>query len=218
MQHEYLSQQRDAATVFEAGVATRQQRDESIDISDQVKTVVWENPVHHDPRFNPETVALSKEEYAAFERGIREFCEARGAKLVTFAFWRDDQTDDEWQELMLRADIAIECKGLDGRYSDYQLQKPATKLQNYLSLGLPVVCDSLPSYTKLGAPAGVMFANTMEEWFKCLSMLFESRDLRAEMRATALEAVAPISIANVAKFHVESFRQMLTAFEAASRA
>ena len=208
-QRAHLVSRRDPSTVFDVGVAARPQQDVSITIRDRVRTVIWENPPHHDPDFNPVTVALSKEQYAAFEQTIRAFCEQRGASLVTFGFWRDHQTDEDWQDLMLTADIAIECKAFNRAHTGYQRQKPPTKLQNYLALGLPVICDSVPAYLELGQPAGVLFADSMEDWLDHLTLLFESPDRRAEMSAAALKAAAPYSIANVARNHVLGFQQMI---------
>jgi hypothetical protein len=216
-QRDYLNSHRDSSTVFDVGVATRPRQDVCITIRDQVQTVVWENPPHHDPDFNPNTVALSWEQYDAFEKAIRAFCEQRGASLLTFGFWRDHQSDEDWQELMLTADVAIECKAFDRGHTDYQQRKPPTKLQNYLALGLPVICDSVPSYVALGQEAKVLFADNMDDWVSHLTRLFESRDLRAEMSAAARASAAPYSIANVSQNHVASFQKMLANQTSAQR-
>ena len=208
-QYEYLCRHRDHSTVFNSGVATRPLMDAAVTIRDRVQTVVWENPTHHDPNFNPSRVAFSRDEYAAFENTIRDFCEQRGASLLTFGYWRDSQDDEEWQTTLLSADIAIECKALGRRYTNYQLQKPATKLQNYLALGLPVVCDSVPSYVEVGKHGGVLFADSIDEWTDRLGRLFDSRQLRAELSAASRRAVASHSIAAVAADHVACFKKML---------
>jgi hypothetical protein len=214
-QRDYLNSHRDPATVFDVGVATRPLSDVSIPIREAVRTVVWENPPHYDPDFKPDTLALSKDAYAAFESTVRRFCEERGASLLTFGFWFDQQSDRDWQELMLSADIAIECKAFNRAHTEYQLQKPATKLLNYLSLGLPVICDSVPSYVELGKQAKVLFADNLNDWIQHLERLFESPTLRAEMSAAARETAAPYSIASVSRNHVLSFQKMLKARGAA---
>ena len=208
-QYEYLCRHRDPATVFNSGVATRPLMDAAVTTRDRVATVVWENPTHHDPNFNPSRVAFSRDEYAAFEEMIRDFCEQRGASLLTFGYWRDSQDDEEWQATLLSADIAIECKALGRRYTSYQLQKPATKLQNYLALGLPVVCDSVPSYVEVAKDGGVLFADSVEEWKSNLERLFDSPELRAELSEAGRRAVASHSIAAVASDHVNRFKHLL---------
>jgi glycosyltransferase involved in cell wall biosynthesis len=152
---------------------------------------------------------MSKAEYAKFEATIRGFCEERGADLLTFGYWRDNQDDADWQATLLGADIAIECKALGRRYTEYQLQKPATKLQNYLALGLPVVCDSVPSYIEIGEKASVLFADSIEAWQESLSRLFESRELRAKMSASGRKAVESHGIAANSRNHVTCFEEML---------
>ncbi|HWC30105.1 MAG TPA: hypothetical protein VG845_08500, partial [Dehalococcoidia bacterium] len=90
-QYEYLCEHRDSATVFHLGVATRPPRDESLPVRERVRTVVGENPTHYDPNFNATRVGMSKAEYAGFETQIRAFCEERGAELLAFGYWRDNQ-------------------------------------------------------------------------------------------------------------------------------
>ena len=216
-QYEELVACRDPATVFQVASATRPSPLAAIEVRDHVRTVVWENPPHHDPCFDPSRNGMERERYCDFERAIADFCEANGAVLLTLSSWRDDRSDADWERLLLSADIAIECKSLERRYTPYQLNKPAVKLQNYLALGLPTVCDSLPSHVEAGGPAGVLFADTLETWRKNLGRLFESKELRAEMSRRARQSVASLSMEAVSRQYVDCFRQMLAMKDIAVR-
>jgi hypothetical protein len=204
-----LAQRRDPATVFYIPPATRPASGRSLEVREAVKTVVWENPPHHDPNFKPVKNGDSLEDYREFESRITAFCESHGAKLQTFGVWRDNQTDVEWEDLLLSADVAIECKSIGRRHTRYQLGKPATKLQNYMALGLPSVCDSLPAYVEVGGPAGVLFADSFEAWERQLGRLFSSRALRAEISVASKQAVAHLSVTAIAERYAASFAQMV---------
>jgi hypothetical protein len=214
-QFQEITARRDVETVFQVASATRPSPGAAIEARDRVRTVVWENPPHHDPHFEPSRHGIGRDLYQEFERRIAELCASNGATLITLDSWRDDCTDGEWEKLLLSADIAIECKSLEGRYVPYQVTKPPVKLQNYLALGLPTVCDSLPSHLEVGGRAGVLFADTMEEWEQNLGNLFESAELRAEMSHRAREAVADVSVESVCLQYVQCFREMLAMKEQA---
>jgi hypothetical protein len=215
-QYDELVTHRDPATVFHVASATRPSLCAAIEVRDFVRTVVWENPPHHDPYFDPSRHEISRESYREVERTISELCEANGAVLLTVSSWRDDRSDAEWERMLLSADIAIECKSLERQYTPYQLNKPPVKLQNYLALGLPTVCDSLPSHLEVGRPAGVLFADTLDEWKQKLGRLFESKDLREDMSRRARQTVAPLSIESVCRHYVACFRQMQSLKRAAA--
>jgi hypothetical protein len=204
-----MSERRDPSTVFYIPPATRPVTGRSLEIRESVKTVIWENPPHHDPNFKPIRNGDSLADYRAFEARIAAFCRDHGAELRTFGVWRDDQTDEGWEDLLLSADIAIECKSIGRRYTRYQLSKPATKLQNYMALGMPAVCDSLPAYVEVGKPAGVRFADSIEEWEHQLGQLFKSRETRLEMSIAARQAVAPLSVRAIGERYAACFAQML---------
>ncbi len=208
-QKELFADMRDPSTVMYVGEALRP-HDGTVEIRPEVRKVIWENPPHQDPKFVPARVGIPRTEFIEFETAIRKFCEDRGASLVTLGVWRDQQSDAEWQDALLGADIAIECKSLGKRYSPYQLQKPAIKVQNYLSLGLPVVCDSLPAYVELAKETKLLLADSVDEWKRSLTLLFESAELRAEMSAAGRRAASASSIPAVAKLYVSCFEKMLT--------
>jgi len=208
-QYDEIVTHRDASTVFPVASATRPSLGAAIGVRERVRTVVWENPPHHDPNFNPAIHGIDGDTYVTFERKISALCEANGAVLMTLSSWRDDRSDREWEELLLGADIAIECKSLDRCYAPNQLAKPPIKLQNYLALGLPTVCDSLPSHVDTGREAGVLFADTLEQWEQQLLRLFESAVLRSEMSRSARKAVAHLSVESVCRQYLECFNAML---------
>ena len=47
---------------------------------------------------------------------IRDMLKERGAELVLIDAWRETQPYEEWERMMLDADIAIECKALGNEY------------------------------------------------------------------------------------------------------
>jgi hypothetical protein len=209
--HDLIAHRRDPATVFCIPPATRPTSGRSLEVRNEVRTVVWENPPHHDPNFKAVRNGANLEQYQEFEDAIRHFCLDNGVELRTFGVWRDEQRDAEWEDLLLDADIAIECKSIGRRYTQYQLSKPATKIQNYMALGMPVVCDSLPAYQLLGEPAGVLFADSIEEWKEQLGKLFIGRELRLQMSRAALDAVASVSVPAIAREYANCFLQMVNA-------
>ena len=110
---------------------------------------------------------------------------------------------------MLDADIAIECKALGSQYIDYQSQKPAVKVLNYMSLGLPVVCDSLPAYRDLGEEGKeLLFADTLEEWRSQLTRLLDDLDLRVRLGEAARKAAEPYSIDRVCERYMDFFERI----------
>ena len=208
-QRALIAAQRDPNTVLYIPPATRPVSGRTLEVRDRVRTVIWENPPHHDPKFKAVKNGETLENYQAFEAHISELCRVNGADLKTFGVWRDVQDDREWEDTLLAADVAIECKSVGRHYTRYQLGKPATKVQNYMALGMPVICDSLPAYREVGGPAGVLFADSFEEWEQQLGKLFASPELRHEMSMAASRALAPLSVQAIAQRYADCFAQML---------
>jgi glycosyltransferase involved in cell wall biosynthesis len=208
-QRDLIARKRPADTVLFIGHASRLERPSAVEYRSAVRRVVWENPVHHNPRYDPRKAGMPRETYQELEDMLSALLRGRGAELVFIDAWRETQTYDEWERILLDADIAIECKALGGRYADYQSLKPAVKVLNYMALGLPVVCDSLPAYRDLGEDGKeLLFADSLQEWRSQMERLLDDRDLRAALGARARKAAEPFQIDNIARRYVEFFASM----------
>ena len=207
-QREALEKKR-ASGVHLVGHASRLERPARIQHRDRVRKVIWENPVHHNPRYDPRKAGMPRERYQELEDAIQALLARHGAELVFIDAWRETQSYEEWEAMMLDSDIAIECKALGSSYVDYQSQKPAVKVLNYMSLGLPVVCDSLPAYRDLGEEEKeLLFADTQEEWIAKLGRLLDDAGLRARLGEAARRAAEPWSIDNVVGRYMDLFESM----------
>lgn len=210
LQAEAIARRRPGDQVFLVGHASRIETRSSVEYRDTVRQVIWENAIHHNPRYDPRKVGMPRERYQELEDLVRGLATERGAKLVFIEAWRETQTYAEWEAMMLSSDIAIECKALGNSYVDYQSQKPAVKVLNYMSLGLPVVCDTLPAYKELGEHGReLLFANSLEEWKRELTRLFDDVELRRSLGTAARKAAEPLNINNICRRHVELFEQMV---------
>lgn len=194
-----LQQNRVARDVYQLGHASRLEDDiPRRPVRERVENIVWENPVHHNPveAKDPERI----KPYQALEELVRESCDRRGARLTIVNAWHPPQAYNTWLETLRGADVAIECKALNRCHTPSQLQKPAVKVVNYLSLGLPVVCDSLPAYEELGRDGEqLLFANTLEEWGSQLNRLFEERSLRERLSRSGYEVARSFRIENISQ-------------------
>lgn len=210
LQAEAIGKKRPAAEVLLVAHASRLETRCAVTHRDVVRQVIWENAIHHNPRYDARKVGMPREKYVELEELIRGLLRERGAELVFIEAWRETQTYAEWEKMMLASDIAIECKALGHQYVDYQSQKPAVKVLNYLSLGLPVVCDSHPAYRELGENGKqLLFADTLEEWRLQLTRLLDRPTLRLELGEAAKQAAEPFSIDNTARRYVEFFEGMV---------
>ena len=210
LQREAIIEKRPADDVLFVGHASRLETSNRIAPRPAVRKVIWENPVHHNPRFDPRKVGMTREEYQELEDMLKALLGSRGAELVFIDAWRETQTYEEWERMMLDSDIAVECKALGGQYVDYQAQKPAVKVLNYMSLGLPVVCDSLGAYKDLGKDGEeLLFADTLEDWKKQVGRLLDDPQLRLRLGEAGRKAAAPFSIENITKRYVECFETIL---------
>jgi hypothetical protein len=209
LQAEAISATRPAEQVFLAGHASRLETANRLVPRDVVRRLIWENPIHHNPRYDPRKVGMPRERYQELEDLLRSVLVARGAELVFIDAWRETQPYEEWERMMLASDIAVECKAMGASYVDYQAQKPAVKVLNYMSLGLPVVCDSLPAYRELGEDGKeLLFANTLEEWTSQVTRLLDDASLRRTLGEAAHEAARPFGIEAVARRYMDFFERI----------
>lgn len=161
-----------------------------------VRTVLWENPVHYNPGMDD---TYDPGRHRELEALIRAICRARGADLHIAAAWYPPPTDEEWMQMAASADVAVECKALDRSHTPAQLQKPAVKVLNYMAMGLPVICDSLPAYRELDEAGDfLLFADSLEEWRSRLELLFDDPGVRADLGAKARVAARSHTIESVA--------------------
>jgi hypothetical protein len=211
LQHEALAKTRSPESVFFIGHASRIEGSPRVEPRDKVRKVIWENAVHHNPRYDPRKAGMPRAKYQELEDSIRSILAPQGASLVFIDAWRETQSYEDWERMMLDSDIAIECKALGGQYVDYQAQKPAVKVLNYMSVGLPVICDSLPAYRDLGADGKeLLFADTLDAWKAQLSRLLEDRDLRARLGEASRAAAEPYKIENICHRYMEFFERITT--------
>jgi len=210
MQAEAIAAVRPAGEVLFVGHASRLETRNALEYRDVVRRVIWENAIHHNPRYDARKVGMPREKYQELEDMIRGILREHGAELVFIEAWRETQTYAEWEEMMLSSDIAIECKALGSQYVEYQSQKPAVKVLNYMSLGLPVVCDTLPAYRELGENGRhLLFADNLDEWRSQLVRLLEDRTLRRRLGEEAKKAAEPFSIENICRRYAEIFERMV---------
>ncbi|MBI4600428.1 MAG: glycosyltransferase family 1 protein [Planctomycetes bacterium] len=208
-QAEAIARKRPAGEVLLVGHASRLESSNRLVPRDRVRKVVWENAIHRNPRYDARKVGMPRERFQELEDAIRGVLADRGAELVFIDAWRETQSYEEWERTMLDADIAIECKALGGQYVDYQSQKPAVKVLNYMSLGLPVLCDSLPAYRELGEDGKeLLFADTIEDWKRQLTRLLDDCGLRFRLGEAAREAAGPHSIEAVVRRYMDCFERI----------
>ena len=190
--------------------ASRLEKDVRIEVRPTVERVVWENPVHHNPRYDPRKAGGSRESLQALEDMLQETAAAHGVELIFIDAWRQTQSYPEWERILLSADIAVECKALHRAYVHYQMQKPAVKVLNYLSLGLPVICDSVPAYLDLGEDDHEMlFADDLETWKSQFTRLLTEPDLRQRLSDAGWRAAQPFQIGQVCARYLEFFEEVL---------
>lgn len=210
LQKEALAARRPADEVLLVEHASRLETARRVHARPVVRKVIWENPVHHNPRYDARKAGMPREKYQELEDLLQEILRSRGAELLFIDAWRETQTYEEWERMMLEADIGIECKALGSQYVDYQSQKPAVKVLNYMSLGLPVICDSLPAYRDLGeSERDLLFADTLDEWRAQLTRLLDDPQLRARLGESAHRTAARWSIENVSKRYLEFFKAIV---------
>jgi hypothetical protein len=209
LQREAMAKMRAPEEVLLVAHASRLETSARLQPRPTVRKVLWENAIHHNPRYDPRKVGMPQEKYQELEDSIAELLGERGAELLFIDAWRETQTYEEWEQTVLDADIAIECKALGSQYIDYQSQKPAVKVLNYMSLGLPVVCDSLPAYRDLGEEGKeLLFADTLEEWRSQLTRLLDDLDLRVRLGEAARKAAEPYSIDCVCERYMDFFERI----------
>lgn len=209
VQEEMLSKSRQGKGVLYVGHASRAEGTRYLVPRPEVRQVVWENPVHHNPRYDQRKVGMPREKYQELEDMLTELLRSRGASLVFIDAWRETQSYEEWERIMLSSDVAIECKALGRQYIDYQAQKPAVKVLNYMSLGLPVICDSLPAYRDLGQDGKeLLFADSLEEWRAQMTRLLDDYELRVRLGEAARKAAEPYRIENVTRRYIEFFERI----------
>ncbi len=209
VQEQTLSQRRGGRGVLYVGHASRTEGGNYLVPRPVVRQVVWENPVHHNPRYDQRKAGMPRERYQELEDMLAELLRSRGASLVFSDAWRETQSYEDWERILLASDVAIECKALGRRYIDYQAQKPAVKVLNYMSLGLPVICDSLPAYRDLGEDGKeLLFADSLEEWRAQMTRLLDDYELRVRLGEAARKAAEPYRIENVTRRYVEFFEQI----------
>jgi hypothetical protein len=210
MQAEAIARTRPAAEVLLVAHASRLETRNHVTVRPAVRKVIWENAIHRNPRYDPRKVGMPRERYQELEDMIRGILQQHGAELVFIDAWRETQSYEEWERMMLDADIAIECKSLGSEYVDYQSQKPAVKVLNYMSLGLPVLCDSLPAYRELGEhDRELLFADTLEDWRSQLLRLLTDESLRRRLGDAARKAAEPFSIDNITARYMGFFESIL---------
>lgn len=211
LQKEALAATRPEDEVLFVGHASRTETSKCVTPRSEVRQVIWENPIHHNPRYDQRKVGMPRERYQELEDVLSALVSSRGASLVFIDAWRETQSYAEWERMMLESDIAVECKALGSQYVDYQAQKPAVKVLNYMSLGLPVVCDSLPAYRDLGEnEKELLFADTVEEWKAQVARLLDDYDLRARLGEAARKAAETFSIENTCERYVGFFEMMVS--------
>ena len=178
-----------------------------VTMREKVSTVIWENPVHYNPGQVAETLGGDASEFEQLEASIRTLCENNGSQLNTIKAWNPPQKYPAWERAMRDTDIAIECKALNYQHTRYQKQKPAVKVLNYLSLGLPVICDSLPAYRELGDDGEVLlFADSIDEWKEKLTLLIGDYGLRKRLASAGLHTARAYSIENICARYREFFQ------------
>ena len=210
MQAEAISKQRRPDEVLLVAHASRLETQNCVEYRDKVRQVIWENAIHHNPRYVARKVGMPRESYQELEDMLRSLLKPHGAELVFIEAWRETQTYSEWERMMLASDIAIECKALGSQYVDYQSQKPAVKVLNYMSIGLPVVCDTLPAYRELGEDGKqLFFADTLDEWRARITRLLDDKDLRRRIGENAKRAAEPFSIENICLRYADFFEAMI---------
>lgn len=208
LQKEAIAERRKADEVLLVEHASRLETTRRIQYRHPVRKVIWENAIHRNPRYDQRKVGMPRERYQELEDTLQAILRERGAEIVFIDAWRETQTYAEWEAMMLDSDIGIECKSLGSEYVDYQSQKPAVKVLNYMALGLPVICDSLPAYKDLGADGKeLLFADTIEDWRRQMLRLLDDAPLRQRLGESAHEAAQRYSIENVTKRYIEFFTE-----------
>jgi hypothetical protein len=219
LQAEAIAKRRPAEEVLLVAHASRLETRNRLEPRPVVRKVIWENAIHRNPRYDERKAGMPREKYQELEDMIRAILRERGAELVFIDAWRETQGYEEWERMMLDSDIAIECKALGNEYVDYQSQKPAVKVLNYMSLGLPVVCDSLPAYRELGEDGKeLLFADSLDEWRAQLTRLLGDRELRVRLGEAARKAAEPYGIDNICKRYARFFEMMVNRSHAGSNA
>lgn len=219
MQAEAIALKRPKEEVLLVAHASRLESGNCVEYRDSVQQVIWENAIHHNPRYDARKVGMPREKYQELEDMLQGVLAKRGARLVFIEAWRETQSYPEWERMMLESDIGIECKALGSQYVDYQSQKPAVKVLNYMSLGLPVLCDSLPAYRELGENGKqLVFADTVDEWRSQLTRLLDDKGLRQRLGQAAKKAAEPFSIDNICRRYADFFEAMVRRARAESKA
>ena len=208
-QHEALRRVRAAGDIYQLGHASRVEGHVArCPVGERVENVIWENPVHYNPVEIPDPER--RKPYRELENLIRGISERHGARLTIVSAWYPPQPYENWLQTLSTADIAVECKALDRTHAPAQSQKPAVKVLNYLSLGLPVVCDSLPAYRELGEDdQQLLFADTLEEWERQLTRLMEDRALRERLSRSGYQVAQSHRIENVCADLADIFQALV---------
>jgi len=197
-QYKYVSTWRKEKNIIFVGNAPRKNLGVQIRYRDVPRKVIWENPVHYRPTFPDEL----KEPYKRLENLLEKECLKRECE---FEPWLSYGTEvDKWTKKMLSADIAIECKALRENYSIQQRLKPPTKVQNYMSVGLPVICDPIPSYKNLGKNGEhLLLADKISRWKENIQVLLENENMRKEIGRAARKKVLNYTIKDVVEKYVK---------------
>lgn len=205
-QQEAISNIREKKTVYYVGHAVRTNFEAQIKYRKEVMKVIWENPVHYYPKFP----AWLKIPYIELENLIKKICEKHDIEFIPWLTY--DVSYSDWLKFLLQADIAIECKALNKTHSEEQLRKPPTKVQNYLSVGLPVICDSTPAYLHIGKVGkDLLIADTLEEWERNLKLLICNDSLRYSLGRNGREVVKQRTLENICKKYIEIFHEISNA-------
>lgn len=184
---------RDSRT-FNLGHASRTNFECHIPLRNPPKVLIWENPVHYYHLF-PEYL---RPPYLELENLLKSIC--KEYDVLFYPFLSYDMDYETWKKTCCEGDIAIECKALNHSHSEQQLRKPATKVINYLSLGIPTICDSLPAYCEIEkfAPStpALLFADNLRQWEGNLKLLFTNSQFRKMLMDNGHKAVNYLTIEN----------------------
>ena len=130
---------------------------------------------------------------------IEEFCKSLGAEFKIY----DPKSREDCVSFLKDIDVGIIYLDKENKwYNEIIAQKPATKLVNFQSFGIPTICTKYNSFKEFGGGANI-FVNDFEQLKKSIKMVIEDENLRTEISERAYLNAQKYSIDNVSNYYRE---------------
>ena len=128
---------------------------------------------------------------------IEGICNSLGAEFNIY----NPKTREECVSCLSEIDVGIVYLDKNNQwYKEIINQKPATKLLNFQSFGIPTICTRYNSFKEFGAGANI-FINDFNQLKNAIKMIIEDEDTRKEISDRGYENAQNYSIDKIGEYY-----------------